>query len=155
MGELGSDLTGTGTEPGRPGDDARIGHSSLVHLALPTFERGVARHGPAPRVIVVAQRATDLIDAVVHLADPCRVEVGEPHVVDGAVRTALRAGAVVRDHQDQGVVELAESAKEVDHPTQLMIGMGEEAGEALHESGGHRPLAIVECLPCRHPGRPG
>ena len=78
VGELAPDATGVRGvgAPGQP-DDARVGDAALVDLALPALEGRVARHGPAPRVVVVAERAADLVDAAEHLDDAGAVEVGE------------------------------------------------------------------------------
>ena len=54
---------------GGQSDDAGVGDAAFVDLALPALERRVARHGPAPRVVVVAERTADLVDAAVHLVD--------------------------------------------------------------------------------------
>ena len=144
--------------PGAPAaggrrDDARVGDATLVDLALPALEGRVPRHGPAPRVVVVAQRSADLVDAPVHLLDAGALEVGEPALVDGAVLAALRAGAVVGHHHDDGVVGVTQVVDEVEHPPDLLVGVGEEGGEALHEALGERPLLGVEAVPARDPGR--
>ena len=149
MGELPAQATGG--DPGRPPHDARVGHPAVVHLALPALEGGVARHRPAPGVVVVGQRAPDLAHPVVQLVGAGRVEVGEPDVVDGAVGAALGAGPVVRHHDDHRVVELAQLGQEVEDPAQLLVGIGQEGGEALHERARHRPLPLVELRPRRHP----
>ena len=110
----------------------RVGDAALVGLALPAPERRVARHGPAPRVVVVDARAADLVDALVGLLDGARQRVPDPGVVERTVRAALGRRAVVGQHHDDRVVELAERLEPVDQPTELVVGVGEEPGEALH-----------------------
>ena len=65
----------------REPDDARIGDTAFVHLTLPALERRVARHRPAPRIVVVRRRAAELVDAVAELATP-----GWPRRCTGARR---------------------------------------------------------------------
>ncbi len=140
MGVLPAQPGGTAPQPGREAHDARVGDATLVDLALPALEGSVARHRPAPRVVVVAQWPADLVDTPVHLVDARALEVGEPALVDGAVLAALRAGAVVGHHHHDGVVGVAQLVDEVEHPPDLLVGVGEEGGEALHEALGQRPL---------------
>jgi hypothetical protein len=102
VGELMADGPGGGN-PGRPMHDAGVGHAAFVDLALPALEGRVPGHGPAPRVVVVGERAADLVDPGASLRAG-RVEVLRADVVDGAVRATLGAGSVVRDQHDDGVV---------------------------------------------------
>ena len=130
---------------GWPGsDDAGIGHAALVHLALPALEGRVAGHRPAPRIVVVGQRPADLVDAAVHLADAGSLEVRQAPLVDGALLAALGAGAVVRDQHDDGVVGVTHVFDEVEHTPELLVGVGEEGGEALHEPLGQCRSPLVE-----------
>ena len=135
-------------------DDARVGDAALVDLALPALEGRVAGHGPAPRIVVVAERPADLVDAPVHLVHADALEVREPALVDGALLASLGAGAVVGDHEHHRVVRVAEIVDETQHPADLLVGVGEEGGEALHEPLGELPLALVETVPAGHPRRP-
>jgi hypothetical protein len=155
VGELVADATARGAEAGRPVDDARIGHPALVDLPLPPLERGVAGHGPPPRVVVVGRRCPELVDARPQLLGARGVTVPQAPVVDGAVRAALGAGAVVGDQDHQGVVELAALVEEAEQPADLGIGVGQEGGEALHEAGRHPLVLGRDVVPGRHPRRPG
>ena len=47
--------------------------------------------------------------------------------------SAFGAGTVVGDDHDDGVVELALLAQEVEQPAQMMVGMAEEPSERLHQ----------------------
>ena len=38
-----------------------------------------------------------------------------------------------------------------EHPTDLVVGVGQEGGKALHESFGEWPLTFVEAVPCGDP----
>ena len=153
--ELMADASGPGRESGRPRDDAGIGDTALVHLALPALEGRVARHGPSPRVVVVGERSTDLVQTVVHLGETGGVKIGHPDVVDRSLRSTFGAGAVVRDQDEDGVVELARLLEECHQATDLGVGVREESGEALHEPAGHGALELSELVPRRHPRRPG
>ena len=131
--------------------DARVGHASFVDLALPALEGRVARHGPAPRVVVVAERPTDLVDAAVHLRHPGRVEVREADVVDRPLPAPFRARPVVRHHHDDGVVGVTQVVDEGEQPADLGVGVGQVAGEALHEPLGQLPLPVAQGVPGRDP----
>ena len=135
---------------GQP-DDAGVGDAALVDLALPALEGRVPRHGPAPRVVVVAERPADLVDAPVHLVDAGALEVRQPALVDGALLAALGAGAVVGHDDHDRVVGVAQVVDEVEHPADLLVGVGEERGEALHEALGERPLRARRGCPSSGP----
>ena len=154
MGELVTEAARPRTQAGRPPHDARAGHPAFVDLALPAPERGVAGHGPAPRVVVVGRRPAQLADAGPQLLGPGRVDVHQPDVVDRAHRPALGAGPVVRHHHDQGPPQVARLGQEAEDPGQLVVGVGQVGGEALHEPGRHRLVGRVHGVPRRDPGRP-
>ena len=122
-----------------------------MDLALPALEGGIARHGPAPRVVVVAERTTDLVDAPVHLRHAGRVEVGEADVVDRALPPAFGARPVVRHHHDHGVLGVTQVVEEGEKPADLRVGIGQVAGEALHEPLGQLPFPLPQRLPGRDP----
>ena len=114
-------------DAGRPAHDARIGDAALVHLSLPTPERRVARHRPAPRVVVVGARAAQLVDAGTQLPAAGGLAVPDAGVVDRPLLTAFGAGAVVGQGDDEGVLGLSELVDEVEHPADLLVGVGKEA----------------------------
>ncbi len=140
---------------GRPVDDHRVGHAPFVHLALPAPERGVAGHGPAPRIVVVAERPADLVDPGHTLLDRARRHVPGPEVVDRPGGSALGARPVVGQHDQDGVVEVAGALEELDEATQLVVGVREEAGERLHVPGVQALLVGGEGVPGRYPVGPG
>ena len=157
----GEDVDGVGELPAHPtawtragpwpAHDAGIGHPALVDLALPSLEGGVARHGPAPGVVVVGGRAAQLVDAPFQFGRARRVDVLQPVVVDRPAHATLRAGPVVRHQDDQGVLAVADPVQEVEHPGQLGIGIGQETGEALHEPGRHPLLVGRQVVPSPAP----
>jgi hypothetical protein len=59
-------------------------------------------------------------------------EVEELVLVDRPGGAALGAGPVVGQDHDQGVVELAELAQEVQQPADVVVGVLQEPGEDLH-----------------------
>ena len=118
----------------RPGDDERVGGAAAVGLPLPPPERRVAGPRPAPRVVVEGRRAADLVDAREAVLEGLRGVVEELRLVGGAGRAALGAGAVVGDHHDDGVVQVAALAEEVQQPPEVVVGVAEEAGEDLHHA---------------------
>src|SRR5262249_20856498 len=106
---------------GRPGDDTRVGDATLVHLPLPPAKGRVPAHGPAPRIVVVAERAADLLDPLVHLVSGGWIEIDHSDVVDRAGGAALGTRPVIGDHHDDGVVAVAEFGEEVEHPANLLV----------------------------------
>ena len=128
---LGADLA-PGRDPARPGDDERIAGAATVGLPLPPAERRVPGPGPAPRVVVEVLGAADLVDQLEAFLQRLLGVVEELRLVGGPGGPALGTGAVVGDDHDQGVVQLAELAQELDQPPDLVIGVGQETGEDLH-----------------------
>src|SRR5262249_56718807 len=78
-----------------PGDDARVGGSTVELVAFPHLERGVEGHRPPGRVVVVGFRPAQLVDHGEVGLDVVGDPVGELHLIHGAVGAALAAGAVV------------------------------------------------------------
>ena len=130
-----------------------IGDAAFVHLALPALERRVARHRPAPRVVVVRGGAADLVDAGPQLAAPGGRAVHQPTVVDRSLRSAFGARTVVGDRDDHGVVEVAGVGEELEQPGDLRVGVREVRGEALHEARRDRAVFGLQRVPRRNPVR--
>ena len=120
-----------GRHPRRPRDDARVGGAPVELVALPHLEGRVERHRPAVGVVVVGLRATELLEHLEVVRDLVGQTVDELHLVDGAVRAALAARAVVRDHDDQGVLALAALLEVVEQAPDLVVRVREEAGVHL------------------------
>ena len=108
----------------RPRDDARVRRAAVELVALPHLERRVERHRPAGRVVVVGPRASELVEQGQVRLDRVRDAVGELHLVDGAVGSALAAGAVVGDHHDERVLTLSGLLQIVEQPPDLMRRRG-------------------------------
>ncbi len=123
-----------GLDARRPGDDERVAGAAAVGLALPAPERRVAGPGPAPRVVVEVLGAADLVDDLEALLERLLGVVEELRLVGRPGGAALGAGAVVGDHHDDGVVEQALGAQEVEQPPEVVVGVAEEAGEHLHHA---------------------
>ena len=151
---LGADLA-PGRDPPRPGDDERVAGAAPVGLPLPPAERRVPGPRPAPRVVVEVPGAADLIDQRQAFLQRLLGVVEELRLVGGPGGPALGAGAVVGDDHDQGVVQLPQLAQELDQPPDLVIGVGQEAGEDLHHpavqaarlGGQRRPVGHVGIVP--------
>ena len=84
---------------------------------------------------------------VVHFLEACALEVRHAALVDSPVLAALRTGPIVRDDDHHGVVRVTQLFDEGEHPADLLIGVGQEGGEALHEALSQFALALVERLP--------
>ena len=86
--------------PSRPVHDQRHVDAALVGVLLVPLERRVAGLRPAPRVVGVAVRPADVVDAVDRLVGRLEDAVEELHLVQDAERSALLARAVVGEQQD-------------------------------------------------------
>ena len=133
-----------------PVHEERVGDAAAVGLALPPAERRVAGERPAPRVVVEVLRPAQFVERVEVLLQVVGHVVEELVLVDRAVRPSFGARAVVGDHHDQRVVELADRLQEVEQSPDLVVGVLEEAGEHLHHAGVEPPLVVGEIIPVLH-----
>ena len=136
----------------RPADDERIGHAAAIGFALPAAERRVAGVRPAPRIVVEVLRPADVVDGGEVLLQVVGHVVEELALVDRAVRPALGARAVVRDHHDQRVLVLAELLQERDQLADVVVGVLEEAGEHFHHARIEPALVRRQLAPVLHVG---
>ena len=136
----------------RPVDDHGHVDAALVGVLLVPLERRVAGLGPSPRVVGVAVGPADVVEAADGLVGRLHQEVEELHLVQHAERSALLAGPVVRQQEDQGVVELAERVELVDQPADLVVGVVQEGGEGLLQAGGQPLVGVGHLVPGLDPG---
>ena len=134
----------------RPVHDQGIGDAAPVGLPFPTAERGVARKGPAPGVVVEVLGAAQLIEhrqLLLHRAG----EVVVPHVhIHHPGRSPFRTRPVVRHQHHDRVLEGVEAPQEGQQPADLMVGVLQEAGEHLHHPGIEPPLLRAALRPGFH-----
>jgi hypothetical protein len=130
-----ADLT-LGRDAGRPGDDARVRRVAVEFVALPHLERRVERHRPAIWIVVVSLRAAQLVEHRQVLGDVVGDSVGDQALVDRPVRASLAAGAIVGDEDDHCVLALPGLFQVVQQPSDLLVGVAQEAGVDL----GHPPF---------------
>src|ERR1700722_7201238 len=130
-------------ETGGPWHDARVGHSPPVPLALPAFERRVAGHRPTPRIVVVSERSSDLVQVLVHLFEAGGIQVGKTHVVDRTLCPTFGTRPVVRHQQDDRVVEVAYVLEKIDDALYLRVGVRQKSGKAFHEPTGDLALDVA------------
>ena len=134
-----------------PGDDRGVGDPALVRgVALVQLVGGVERHRPPDRVMAVCRGATQFVEEAHAVLDGVDVPVEELALVDGPVRPALTAGAVVADDDDDGVVELTGLLEIVQDAADLRIGVGQETGEHLGHAGEQLLLVLAELVPRPH-----
>ena len=143
-----------GSDAGGPMHDERIGDTALVRVALEALERRVAGPRPAPGVVVVGVRSTEVVDPAQVLVEALGHEVEEVLLVERALRATFGRCAVVTHHEDDGVVELAELGDEVQHPLHLRVGVRQEPGEDLHHARRESLLVGSQRIPRRHPRGP-
>jgi hypothetical protein len=77
--------------------------------------------------VVEGRRPSELIEHLQVLFQGVGDIVEELVLVHGAVGATFRAGAVVGDEHDQGVVPLTDRLEELEEPAVLLVGVGEEA----------------------------
>ncbi len=153
MTELLAHLAARG-DPRGPVHDQRCAHATEPRVALPQAQRRVPGPRPAPCVVVVRAEAAEIVDVREVLVEVLVESVHEAVLVDGAVRTTLRAGSVVGQQTDQRVVEEVVLAQVLDDATDLVIGVREEAREHLHHPRVEALLVGRERIPFRDPRRP-
>ena len=84
--------------------------------------------------------STEIVDALEVFFEALGLAVEEVVLVERTLRSALGARPVVAHDDDDRVVGLAELVDEVEHPTDLCVGVLEEAGEHLHHPRVEAPL---------------
>ena len=144
--ELVADRPGV-VDPLRPVHDAGHVAPALVGVRLVPLEGRVAGLGPAPRVVGVAVRSADVVEAVDGLLGGLEHEVEELHLVEDTERAALAAGAVVGEEDDDGVVEQVHPLQPVEEAAELVVGVLEEGGEGLLEAGGEPTVRVGHVVP--------
>src|SRR5215469_4789458 len=90
-----------------PDDHEWIGGTAAVGFALPATKRRVAGVRPAPRIMIEVLRPAQIVYCSQVLLQVVRHIVKEFSFIHRAVRAALGARAIVRDHHDQGIVVFA------------------------------------------------
>jgi hypothetical protein len=131
-----------GLDPLWPVDDHRVSDAAFPGVALEQLARRVERHRPAGGVMVVGLRRAELVDVFQVVVDVVHHSVEERVLVDRAARAPLARGAVIRDPDDQRVVQLASLLQIVDQPADLVIGVAAVPGVHLGHSA-HQPLLVL------------
>ncbi len=137
----------------RPVHDRAVARAAPVrgHLLGPLVGR-VHGVGPAHGVVVVGLRAAQFVDPVhqelrgLERRGPVEID----HLVECAVQRALRGRAVVADDVvDQGVAQQAQLLDRVDEPTDVVVGVFQEARVDLHLTAQDRLQVIGHVVPGR------
>ena len=136
-----------GRRAGGPRDDARIARAAVELVALPHLERRVERHRPTVRVVVVRRGAAELVEQREVGLHGVGDAVGELHLVDRSVRAALARGAVVGDHDHEGVLTPAELLEKSEQAPDLAVDVAEEPGVDLGHAGEQRLLVGGQRVP--------
>ena len=148
--ELRADLAAR-CDAARPVDDRAVARSAPVRgdLLRPLVGR-VHRVRPADREVVVRLRCAEVVDARGHELGRLerRGAVEDERLVEAAVDRALGARPVVADDVvDERVLEHAEVVERVHEPTDVVVGVLEEAGVDLHLAGENRLQRIGHVVP--------
>ncbi len=132
----------------RGSEHERVAHTALERVALPTLERGVAGQGPAPGVVPARAEAAEVVEVGQLVAEVVGL-VGDvvAELVPGAVRSALGRRAVVGHEHDDRAVGLAGGLEVVEHPADVVVGVGDEPGADLHHPGVEPAPVVVEVGP--------
>src|SRR5262245_43134112 len=102
---------------------------------------------PTRPVVVVRPGRAEAVEVLHVLLDRVRDPIEELALVHGAVRPALTARAVVGDEDDDRVLELTRLLEEVEQPSNLMVGVREEAGKDLGHAAEEPLLVVRERVP--------
>ena len=140
-----------GLRAGRPVDDQGGPGASEPRVALPEPQGRVAGPRPSPGVVVVRAEAAPVVERGQVVLDRLGDARGEAVLVHAALDPTLGARPVVREEEDERVVELPHLVEERDEPPDLGVGMAEEAGEHLLHPGVHAPLVGREGGPVGYP----
>ena len=95
----------------------------------------------------MALGAPDIVESRHGCVDVLRHAVKPAHFVEHARRSALLAGAVVRQDDHQGVVQAIHFFQEGEQPPNLRVGVVELRGEGLLKAGGEQPLIFRKLGP--------
>ena len=142
-------------DPVGPADQQGGANTAPVGVALVAFERRVARHGPAERVMVVSQGSADVVETRQILLDAGADTVPGALMVVGSVGAAQGAGAVVGNGDHDRVVALAEGVDLLKQSADLRIGVIDEPRIDLFLPRGQPLFVGVEFVPDLHPRIPG
>ena len=104
-------------------------------LALPTLERRIAGVGPTVGVVAMGLGRSKKIDVRKHCIKRERNTVVPSDRVEGAVFIAFRRCTVITHDNHDRVVEFTDCFEMIEHPTNVVIGVSQEAGVDLHHSG--------------------
>ena len=118
-----------------PGDAHALPHAAEVRgNLLGPGERRVEGPGPGHRHVVVGLvGAPDVVEVLELLLDGRIDAIEHRDFVGRADHRPFGAGAVVAlDVDDQRVVELAQVLHRLDHPADLMVGVGDVGREDIH-----------------------
>ncbi len=140
----------TGRNLFRPGDHQRVADAAAMGVLLVAAQRRVGGHRPAMREVRVRIRTADAVDARELFRHRFRAEVVGAHRIDHAERAAFLAGAIVREHDDQGVVADAGGVEERDQARQMLVGMVEHAGISRLQPGEDLSLLRAVGVPRLH-----
>ena len=125
-------------DAGGPVDDQRVGHAALVRLALPAPERRVARHRPAPRVVVVDARPADLVEPLGRLLHRARQRVPHAGVVERAHRHRPRTRRRCPTARSRACCRARRARRSRSNSRPSSWSVCERyAGEGLHVAGEH------------------
>ena len=133
-----------------PVHDHRVGDATLPRVTLEHLARRVEREGPAGRVVVVGLGRAEHVEVLEVVLEVVRNAVHDLVLVHRPVRAALARGAVVREPDDEGVVELTCALEVVDQPAELVIGVARVARVDLGHPAHQRLLVVGERVPWQH-----
>ncbi|CAB4685788.1 unannotated protein [freshwater metagenome] len=120
---------------GRPVHDQWVGDTTFVALALPTLEWCIAGVGPTVGIVAVGLGRSKKIDVRKHCIKRERNTVIPSDRIEGAVFIAFRRCTVITHDNHDRVVEFTDCFEMIEHPTNVVIGVSQEAGVDLHHAG--------------------
>ena len=131
----------------RPVDYQRVRLAAAMLALFEIAERRVAGHGPAG-VVVRVGRLVSPAGVVPHAGIERRLHpVQHVGLVERARKTTFAAGAVVRGHEDQRVVQLTDPLQILDHASDLIVHVLHLGREDLHLTRVKQLLVVTERIP--------
>ena len=97
--------------------------------------------------MVVGLRAAEFVEVEEVLPDVVGDVVEELHLVEGAVGTPLAACTVVRDDDDDRVLQLPGLLEIIEDPPDLVVRVGDETGKDLRHADEQRLLVLARGSP--------
>ena len=131
----------------RPMKDQRIADPAAMGVLLVAAQRRICRHRPTHGEVRMGIRAADGVDARQFFRHDLGTKIVGSHRVYHSQGTAFLARAIVREHQQNRVLELPGSAQKVDQASDVLVGMIEHGRIRCLQPGKYAALVAPDRIP--------